>query len=406
MSMYNYKARNVSGQLLQGTIEADNEKALASKLSTQGLMLIKSEELKKKTAFKESMSRFKKVSLKSLSIFARQFSTMIDAGVSLVKCLDVLAQQTEDEKLRGILREVRKDVEDGSTLANAFNKHKQVFGELFINLVHAGEVGGVLDEVMQRLASFFESEQKIRSKVKSAMTYPAVILFIAVAVVIFLVAFVLPTFVTMFEGMEVTLPAPTRMLLWISGAMRSYWYLFIVGAIIFGVSFSRFIGTPTGKNLLDRFILKFPVFGPLIRKIAISRFARTLSTLLSSGVPVLQALDVVARAAGNNVVAEAILKARASIREGESIASPLSETEIFPPMVTQMISVGEETGNLDTMLGKIADFYDLEIETTVGALTSLLEPLLMVAMGFIVGFIVISMFLPLFNLVGALGQGK
>lgn len=406
MGMYNYKARNVSGQLLQGTIEADNEKALASKLSTQGLMLIKSEELKKKTALKESMSRFKKVSLKSISIFARQFSTMIDAGVSLVKCLDVLSQQTEDEKLRGILREVRQSVEDGSTLANAFNKHKQVFGELFINLVHAGEVGGVLDEVMQRLAFFFESEQKIRSKVKSAMTYPAVILFIAVAVVIFLVAFVLPTFVTMFEGMDVTLPAPTRMLLWISASLRSYWYLFIVGAIIFVVSFSRFISTPTGKNLLDRFILKLPVFGMLIRKIAISRFSRTLSTLLSSGVPVLQALDVVARAAGNNVVAEAILKARASIREGESIATPLGETEIFPPMVTQMISVGEETGNLDTMLGKIADFYDLEIETTVGALTSLLEPLLMVAMGFIVGFIVISMFLPLFNLVGALGQGK
>lgn len=406
MGSFNYKARAVSGQLVTGVLEADNEKSLASKLSSQGLMLIKSEEIKKKAAFAESLSRFKKVSLKSLSIFARQFSTMIDAGVSLVKCLDVLSQQTEDEKLRGILREVRQSVEDGSTLANAFNKHRLVFGELFINLVHAGEIGGVLDEVMQRLASFFESEQRIRSKVRSAMTYPAIILVVAVGVVIFLVAFVLPTFVQMFEGMEVELPKPTKMLLWISAAMRHYWYLFIVGAIGVSIAFARFISTPSGKRLFDRFVLKFPVFGPLTRKIAISRFARTLSTLMSSGVPVLQALDVVARAAGNDVVAQAILKARASIREGESIASPLGETEIFPPMVTQMIAVGEETGNLDTMLEKVADFYDLEIETTVASLTSLLEPLLMVAMGFIVGFIVISMFLPLFNLVGALGQGK
>ncbi len=406
MGSFNYKARTVSGQLVTGVLEADNEKSLASKLSSQGLMLIKSEEIKKKAAFAESLSRFKKVSLKSLSIFARQFSTMIDAGVSLVKCLDVLSQQTEDEKLRGILREVRQSVEDGSTLANAFNKHRLVFGELFINLVHAGEIGGVLDEVMQRLASFFESEQKIRSKVRSAMTYPAIILFVAVGVVIFLVAFVLPTFVQMFEGMDVELPKPTKMLLWLSAAMRHYWYLFVVGGIGVSIAFGRFISTPSGKRLYDRFILKFPVFGPLTRKIAISRFARTLSTLMSSGVPVLQALDVVARAAGNDVVAQAILKARTSIREGESIASPLGETEIFPPMVTQMIAVGEETGNLDTMLEKVADFYDLEIETTVASLTSLLEPLLMVAMGGIVGFIVISMFLPLFNLVGALGQGK
>ncbi len=406
MGMFNYKARSVSGQLMQGQIEADNEKALATKLSSQGLMLIKSEEVKKKTAFKETLSRFKKVSLKALSIFARQFSTMIDAGVSLVKCLDVLSQQTEDEKLRGILKEVRQNVEDGSTLANAFNKHRQVFGELFVNLVHAGEIGGVLDEVMQRLATFFESEQKIRSKVKSAMTYPAIILFVAVSVTIFLIVYVLPTFISMFEGMEIELPKTTKMLLWLSNAIRGYWYLFVVGLIVFIIAFARFITTPQGKRLFDRFILKFPVFGPLIKKIAISRFARTLSTLLSSGVPVLQALDVVARAAGNDVISQAILKARTSIREGESIASPLSETDIFPPMVTQMISVGEETGNLDTMLEKISDFYDLEIETTVASLTSLLEPLLMVAMGFIVGFIVISMFMPLFTMVGALGQGK
>lgn len=406
MGMFNYKARTVSGQLMQGQIEADNEKALATKLSSQGLMLIKSEEVKKKTAFKETLSRFKKVSLKALSIFARQFSTMIDAGVSLVKCLDVLSQQTEDEKLRGILKEVRQNVEDGSTLANAFNKHRQTFGELFVNLVHAGEIGGVLDEVMQRLATFFESEQKIRSKVKSAMTYPAIILFVAVSVTIFLIVYVLPTFISMFEGMEIELPKTTKMLLWLSNAIRGYWYLFVVGLIVFIIAFARFITTPQGKRLFDRFVLKFPVFGPLIKKIAISRFARTLSTLMSSGVPVLQALDVVARAAGNDVISQAILKARTSIREGESIASPLSETEIFPPMVTQMISVGEETGNLDTMLEKIADFYDLEIETTVASLTSLLEPLLMVAMGFIVGFIVISMFMPLFTMVGALGQGK
>lgn len=404
VAVYSYKARTAVGQLVTGTLEAENEKVLNSKLSAMGYVPVQIQEQKKALDLRSFFIRFQKVNLKSLAIFARQFSTMIDAGLSLVKCLDILAQQTEDDKLREIVKQVRQSVEDGSTLANSFAQFPQTFSPLFINLVNAGEVGGVLDEVMQRLSGFLESDQRLRSKVKSAMTYPTIIMVVAVGVVIFLVTFVLPTFISMFEGMDLELPLPTLFLLGVSNFMRKFWYIAVAGAVGSVMALMRYISTPTGKKMFDRLILKVPVFGPLNRKVAISRFARTLATLLASGVNVMQALEVVAKASGNNVIQEAVMTARASIREGESIAAPLAESEVFPPMVTQMISVGEETGNLDGMLQKISDFYDLEVETTLSALTSLLEPLLMVGMGVVVGFIVISMFLPMFKLIGGVSS--
>jgi len=402
MATFVYRARTATGQVVDGTLEAENERMLNSKLLAMNYIPVSIKEQKKGVPLKEVFGRFQKVSLKSLTIFARQFSTMINAGLSLVKCLDILGQQTEDQKLREIIANIRKSVEDGSTLANAFAQYPHVFSPLFINLVRSGEVGGVLDEVMGRLAVFLEKDQILKSKVKSAMTYPTVVLFVAIGIVIFLVTVILPTFMEMFAGLDVELPLPTKMLLFISGVMRRYWWGLI---LVFGLgvfALLRYISTPVGKKQYDRLVLKLPVFGPLNSKVAISRFSRTLSTLLSSGVPVMQGLEVVAKASGNEIVSEAVLTARTSIREGESIAPPLQESGIFPPMVTQMIAVGEETGNLDGMLEKISDFYDMEVDTTINSLTSLLEPVMMVGMGVIVGFIVISMFLPLFTLVSSI----
>lgn len=401
MPTFVYRARNASGQLVQGELEADNERAANSKLVAQGHVPIELR-IKKRKGQAGFFSRFQRVGLKSLVVYFRQFATMITAGLPLVRCLDILTEQTEDKKLKEISGQLKQSVEDGATLEQAFQQFPQTFSALSVSLIRAGETGGVLDEVLNRLAIFLEKDQQLRTKVRSAMTYPAIVLFIAVGIVFFLVTFVLPTFIQLFEGLEVELPAPTKLLVAISFALRKYWYLFILGLIGSSIAFSRYLGTPMGKRQFDRFILKMPVFGPLNRKVAISRFARTLGTLLNSGVPVLQAMEVVASAAGNTVVSNAVLKARASIKEGESIAQPLEQSEVFPPMVTQMIAVGEETGNLSGMLEKISDFYDLEVETTLAALTSLLEPLLMVGIGAVVGFIVISMFLPLFKMITAI----
>jgi type IV pilus assembly protein PilC len=404
MAVYIYKARTATGQLVDGTLEAENERVLNSKLAAMGYIPVSIQLQKKQVPIQEFFLRFQKVKLKSLVVFTRQFSTMISAGLSLVKCLDILAQQTEDLKLREIVKTIRQSVEDGSTLANAFAQHPQVFSNLFINLVHAGEVGGVLDEVMQRLSIFLEKDQALKTKIKSAMTYPTVVLGFAVLIVFGLVTFVLPTFISMFEGMELELPLPTKILLKVSNFLRNPMGggITIVSIVAGIILLMRYISTPIGKRQYDRFLLKMPVFGQLNVKSSISRFARTLATLLSSGVPVMQALEVTAKSSGNTVIEEAVMTARASIREGESIAGPLAESKIFPPMVTQMIAVGEETGNLDGMLQKISDFYDMEVENTLASLTSLLEPLLMIGIGGVVGFIVISMFLPMFKLIGGI----
>lgn len=402
MPLFQYRARNAQGQLVDGEIETDTERTANAKLAGQGLIPLEIKLKKKKGEGGGIFARFQRVPLKSQAIFFRQFSTMINAGLSLVRSLDILTQQTEDKKLKTIATQVKQTVQDGATLEQALQQHPQTFNQLSVSLVRAGETGGVLDEVLERLATFLEKDQQLRSKVRSAMTYPAIVFVMAIGIVLFLVTFVLPTFISMFEGLDLQLPTPTKVLLVLSKIIRGYWYIVIIALIGAYIAFSRYLGTEMGKRQYDRFILKMPVFGQLNQKVAISRFSRTLGTLLNSGVPVLHAMEVVAQAAANTVVTSAVMKARASIREGESIADPLGQSGIFPPMVTQMIAVGEETGNLSGMLQKISDFYDLEVETTLSALTSLLEPLLMVGMGGIVGFIVISMFLPMFKLISGI----
>ncbi len=402
MPQFLYKARDPKGQMVTGTLEADNNQIVRNRLREKGFIVTSITLKSKSFDFKEVIANFQKVKAKSLTVFSRQFSTMVSAGLSLVRSLDILERQADDKKLKEIIHDVRGKVEAGSSLADAFGSHPATFSELFVNLTHAGEIGGVLDETLERVAEFLESDQALRQKVKSALTYPGVVFTFAIGIVIFMLVVVLPTFTGIFESLEVEMPAMTQFIITLSDLLRGYWYVFI--AAFFGVvfAFKYYVGTPKGQYQWHQILLKIPVFGMLNRKITVSRFSRTLGTLLSSGVPVMQALEVTSKAAGNKVVEKSIENVRESIREGESISVPMEESGIFPPMVTQMISVGEETGNLDTMLGKIAEFYDMEVEATLNSLTSLLEPLLMVFLGGMVGFIVLAMFLPMFTLINSI----
>lgn len=408
MPTFVYEARDATGQLRKDTIEAANLRAATQRLQEQRMTVI---QIKAKAAGAGAdgiaglLSRMRKVDEQALVVFSRQFATMINAGLAMVRCLDILSEQTEDKKLRETLIQVRRDVEGGSTLSNSLAKHPQVFSMLYISMVKAGEMGGVLDEVLERLAGFMEKDFALKKKVKSALTYPVVILLMASGIVFFLVTYILPTFVALFEGMSLALPLPTQILIAITKGARNP-AVMIPLIIMMGIgSFmvGQYIKTPAGRKQYDMMKLNIPVFGLLNRKVSISRFCRTLGTLLSSGVPIMQALEIVGRASGNEIIAMTVTKVRESIREGESIASPLGASGMFPPMVTQMVAVGEETGNLDAMLSKIADFYDTEVEYMLASLTSMLEPIMIVGMGGIVGFIVISVFLPLYQLIGNIG---
>lgn len=408
MPTFVYEARDPSGQLRKDTIEAANLRAATQRLQEQRMTVI---QIKAKAAGAGAdglaglLSRMKKVDEQALTVFSRQFATMINAGLAMVRCLDILSEQTEDKKLRDTLIQVRRDVEGGSTLSNSLAKHPQVFSMLYISMVKAGEMGGVLDEVLERLAGFMEKDFALKKKVKSALTYPVVILLMASGIVFFLVTYILPTFVALFEGMSLALPLPTQILIAVTKGARNPAVVIPV-AILCGLGMflmGQYVKTPAGRKQYDMMKLNIPVFGLLNRKVSISRFCRTLGTLLSSGVPIMQALEIVGRASGNEIIAMTVTKVRESIREGESIASPLGSSGMFPPMVTQMVAVGEETGNLDAMLSKIADFYDTEVEYMLASLTSMLEPIMIVGMGGIVGFIVISVFLPLYQLIGNIG---
>lgn len=408
MPVFVYEARDASGQRVKDTIEAANRKAATQRLQEQRLTIISLDEKAGGAAGGDVgafFDRFKKVNEQALTVFSRQFATMINAGLAMVRCLDILSEQTEDKKLQATLDQVRKDVEGGQTLSAALARHPSVFSTLYISMVKAGEMGGVLDEVLERLAGFMEKDFSLKKKVKSALTYPVVILVMALGIVFFLVTYILPTFVELFKGMNLKLPLPTKILIAITEGARNPMImipalgLFVVTIVLLG----RYINTPVGRKQYDLLKLNIPVFGLLTKKVAISRFCRTLGTLLSSGVPIMQALEIVGKASGNEIIAMTVTKVRESIREGESIASPLGASGLFPPMVTQMVAVGEETGNLDAMLGKIADFYDTEVEYLLASLTSMLEPIMIVGMGGIVGFIVISVFLPLYQLIGNLG---
>jgi len=407
MPVFVYEARDATGQLKRDTIEAQNVRLATQKLQEQKYTVINIRERSGAAAQTDIMAwyqKIKKVNEQALTVFSRQFATMINAGLAMVRCLDILSEQTEDKKLQQTLIQVRRDVEGGSTLSNALGKHPGVFSTLYISMVKAGEMGGVLDEVLERLANFMEKDFALKKKVKSALTYPVVILIMAMCIVFFLVTYILPTFVSLFEGMSLTLPLPTKILITATKAARNP---MIIGPVLVlfvfgGAAVNRYIQTPFGKKQYDLLRLNIPVFGLLNKKVAISRFCRTLGTLLSSGVPIMQALEIVGKASGNEIIAMTVTKIRESIREGESIASPLGASGMFPPMVTQMVAVGEETGNLDAMLSKISDFYDTEVEYLLSSLTSMLEPIMIVGMGGIVGFIVISVFLPLYQLIGSM----
>jgi type IV pilus assembly protein PilC len=407
MPVFIYEVRDKSGQLKKDKLEAQNARLAQQKLQEQGYTVINIREQAAQGAGRDIatfLQNLKKVNEQSLVVFSRQFATMINAGLAMVRCLDILSEQTEDKKLQQTLILVRKDVEGGATLSSALGKHTTVFSQLYISMVKAGEMGGVLDEVLERLASFMEKDFSLKKKVKSALTYPVVILAMAMAIVFFLVTYILPTFVELFKGMNLALPLPTKILIMITEGVRNP--VVIVPTIgLFGLmmfALGKYVTTPTGKKQFDLVKLNVPVFGLLNKKVAISRFCRTLGTLLSSGVPIMQALEIVGKASGNEIIAMTVVKIRDSIREGESIAAPLGSSGMFPPMVTQMVAVGEETGNLDAMLSKISDFYDTEVEYMLSSLTSMLEPIMIVGMGGVVGFIVISVFLPLYQLIGSM----
>lgn len=409
MTTFTYRAKNAEGRLIEDTVDADNERAVRNLLRERKLTIIhidKKSAVGMKSDLFAFLSRFRRVSEQALTVFSRQFATMINAGLAMVRCLDILGEQTEDRKLREALVIVRKDIEGGQSLSGAMGKHPDIFSMLYVSMVKAGELGGVLDEVLERLAGFLERDYNLKKKVKSAMTYPMVILVMAIGIVFFLVTWILPTFVDLFEGMNVALPLPTKILIAITKGAKNPLIMSAVFIVVIGaaVALSQYVKTAVGRKHYDQLKLSVPVFGLLNKKVAISRFCRTLGTLLSSGVPIMQALEIVGKASGNEVVAETVSKVRDSIREGESIAGPLGDSGMFPPMVTQMVAVGEETGNLDAMLSKIADFYDSEVEYLLASLTSMLEPLLILGMGGIVGFIVISVFLPLYQLIGQMSK--
>lgn len=396
MPIFTYKAK-IKGKEVEGEVDAENEKAAITQLRQKNIRVDK---VKKKKAPSAGIfaPKKQKVTDRDMVLFTRQFSTMIDAGLPLVQCLDILGKQSENKSFGETILGVKGNIEIGGNLSDSMRKNPEAFDTLYCNMVEAGEAGGILDVILQRLAAYIEKAASLKKKVKGAMVYPGAIVTVAFGVVTFLMIFVIPAFATMFEGGGAKLPAPTAIVMGVSNFFRQQWYMLFGG--IFGIfyTFKKTYATEKGRIEIDRISLKLPVVGPLIRKVAVAKFTRTLGTLLSSGVSLLEALDICARNAGNKIVEFAIFKTVESIKEGETIAAPLSRSGVFPPMVVQMIDVGEASGSLDAMLGKIADFYDEEVDTAVGAMTALLEPMLMVFLGMVVGFIVVAMYLPIFKM--------
>ena len=402
MPVFLWEGQTRKGEKKKGEIEAANEAALRGILRRQGLTSITVKQKPKNLS--EYLPFLKqKVKEKEVVIFARIFATMINAGLPLIQCLDLLAQQEQNKTFAQIITAIKEDIEGGSTLSDALRKYPKVFDDLFVNLVAAGESGGILDVILQRLSNYMEKAMKLKSKVKGAMTYPASVLVISIAVVSLLLVKVIPTFQKMFEGFGGELPGPTQFLITLSAYAQKYFLVAIIVLAIAVYAFRRYYKTEKGTLLIDDLILKSPVFGPLLKKVAVARFTRTMSTMMTSGVPILEGLAIVSKTAGNKVVENALIRVRKSISEGKTIAEPLLETGIFPPMVVQMIAVGEATGALDAMLSKIADFYDDEVDTAVDAMTALLEPFMMVFLGGVVGGMIIAMYLPIFKMASVVG---
>ena len=398
MPVFTWEGKNRKGEVKKGEMEAVNETAVNANLSKQGII---STSVKVKTS--ETKTTKVKVSTKDLVVFTRQFATMIDAGLPLVQCLDILSSQQENKGFKAVLTQVKGDVESGSTFADALKKHPMVFDNLYVNLVAAGEVGGILDTILNRLAAYIEKAMKLKSQVKGAMVYPISIISIAAVVIVGLLVFVIPIFASMFADFGQALPMPTQIVIAMSNFLQRWWWL--IGGSAYGAffGFKKYYATEGGKKVVDELVLKLPVFGDLLRKVAVAKFTRTLGTMITSGVPIMDGLEIVAKTAGNKTVETAIMKTRESISAGKTISEPLAQSGVFPSMVCQMISVGEATGALDNMLNKIADFYDDEVDSAVDAMTALMEPALMAFLGVAVGGLVIAMYLPIFKLAGAAG---
>jgi type IV pilus assembly protein PilC len=396
---FTYKARDRSGRTDTGEVTGESKAAAAAQLRLRGLFVIDVEQKAPAATVEDVLERFKRVKPKELTVMSRQLATMVGSGLSILRALYVLEEQTESAKLRKALVAVRTDVEAGVSLSQAMGKHPRVFNELFVSMVAAGEMSGALEEVLERLAVQLEKDDTLRRTVRGAMMYPCLIAFFAVAMLIGMVIFLIPTFADMYKGLGGKLPSLTQYMISISDAMRGYWYLFILGAIAIVVGFRRWKRSERGGYQWDALKLRIPMgIGAIVRKIAVARFSRTLSTLTTSGVPILQAIDITSRTAGNRVISDPMSGVADRLREGESLAGPLTATGVFPSMVTQMVAVGEETGGLDAMLSKVADFYDNEVATAIKSLTSILEPVMMIFVGAIVGLVVIAMYLPLFKI--------
>ncbi|MFQ5669621.1 MAG: type II secretion system F family protein [Acidobacteriota bacterium] len=400
MPTYSWKGRNPAGVMQEGVLSADSKEALVGMLRKQQILVTAVTEKGKEFALPKFGGGVKQ---KEIAIFTRQFSVMIDAGLPLVQCLEILAGQQVNRVFKKVLVNVRQDVEAGATLADSLRKHPKVFNALYSNMVAAGETGGILDTILQRLSTYIEKIVKLRGAVRSASVYPVAVITIAVGVVTIILWRVIPTFATLFEGLGAQLPLPTRITIAISEFLGRWMPVLVlmVGLLIFAIF--RYHKTHSGRRWIDRLVLKIPVLGSLLRKIAVARFCRTLGTLISSGVPILEGLEVTAKTAGNSIVEDAIMATRKSVEEGKNLAVPLGDTKVFPSMVVQMIAVGEQTGAMDAMLAKIADFYEDEVDEAVANLLALMEPVMIVFLGTIIGGIVISMYMPLFSLINKIG---
>jgi type IV pilus assembly protein PilC len=398
MPQFTYTARAVNGELKSATIEAPNRDEVIKQLRQQKLNVLKIDE-----GQPQKNTRLGAIKMRDIVIFTRQFSTMINSGLPLVQALDILATQSENPALKDTTRQVVFDVESGNTVADALRKHPKAFTELYVNMVAAGEAGGILDTILMRLAVFMEKNDALVRKVKGAMIYPGVIMSVAGIAITVLLVFVIPTFQSMFESANIPLPLPTRIVIGMSKFLKGNWYIVLIAVAASAFMVKRYYATSNGKLNIDRLLLKAPVLGDVLRKSAVSRFTRTLGTLISSGVSILDGLEITAKTSGNRVIQDAIMESRASIAGGETIAAPLKKSQVFPPMVISMISVGEQTGGLDEMLTKIADFYDEEVDAAVSGLLALMEPVMIVFLGVVVGGMVIAMYLPIFDMVNAAG---
>ena len=402
MATFVYEAVDPSGRIVKNKVEADNEQAVLAKLHDQQFHVVSLNEARGGVKMRMASGKGQKIKLQTLVVFSRQFATMIDAGIPIIKCLDILESQTKEEAMKAVINATRKDVKGGLSLTDAIAKHPNAFTKLYVNMIRAAEIGGILDVILDRLAGFLEKEMEIRGKIKSAMMYPIIVLNFAGVMVLALFMFVLPRFKEIFLSMNVEMPIVTLALFSIGDWLQKFWWVVLILGIAGFIGFKQYDKTAKGHYNIDKLKLKIPIFGDLSLKMSVARFCRTFGTLIASGVPMMRSLEIIGETSGNAVLAESIVNARTSIREGAKISSPLAASGLFPSMVTHMIDVGEETGRLSEMLCKVADFYDDEVDSLVKGLTSLIEPMLIVFMGVLVGFIAISVMSPIFKLVSSI----